>query len=188
MIVNNETRRILTEKARQQKIEVKGEQTPEKATTTRSRSASKGPAATPPPLRRYKPAEPEPAAEGSHAEGALQLDKTPIKVKEESPETRRSECPSRGPGPGPARPAAHPTLLTGPRENKWMAAAGSCGSRARVLRSTRLREHRMSNMTVSVTPAPSQPLQRDPLDPVSASVFTFYSLGDGDRTTNFIYS
>ncbi|XP_053618891.1 lysine-specific demethylase 5 isoform X2 [Plodia interpunctella] len=135
------------------KIEVKGEQTPEKNNTaTRSRSATKCPpaAATPPPARRYKTSDPEPTAEGSHTEGALagaddeKKVKSPVKspvkeegkkspVKEESPETRRS-----------------------PRENKWMSAAGSCGagSRVRVPRSTRLREHRMSNMTVSVTPAP----------------------------------
>ncbi|XP_047540881.1 lysine-specific demethylase lid [Vanessa atalanta] len=118
------------------KIEVKGEQTPEKA----GRRSSKPPAATPPPARRFKSSEPE-AAEGSHTEGALPAGddkKTPI--KEEPGETRRS-----------------------PRENKWMSAAGSCGARARVLRSTRLREHRLSNMTVSVTPAPPPLHPDDPL-------------------------
>ncbi|KAJ2954973.1 hypothetical protein O0L34_g3316 [Tuta absoluta] len=121
------------------KIEVKTEQTPEKATATRSQrgSATKCPAAaTPPPARRFKPSSPEPAAEGSHTEGALvgngDPEKTPVKKeKDEKEETRRS-----------------------PRENKWMSAAGSCGARSRVTRSARLREHRMSNMTVSVTPAP----------------------------------
>ncbi|XP_059047112.1 lysine-specific demethylase 5 [Achroia grisella] len=121
------------------KIEVKLEQTPEKV-NSRSRSGGKCPpaAATPPPARRYKAAEPEPQAEGSHTEGALagadddkrNVMKTPI--KEENLETRRS-----------------------PRENKWMSAAGSCGGRSRGTRSTRLREHRLSNMTVSVTPAPA---------------------------------
>ncbi|XP_049881444.1 lysine-specific demethylase lid-like isoform X2 [Pectinophora gossypiella] len=150
------------------KIEVKTEAaTPEKA-ATRSRSSSKcPPAATPPPARRFR-AEPEPAAEGSHAEGALAHNaddaateergqraaatpppgtngargKTPVKIKDESSETRRS-----------------------PRENKWMSAAASCGSRARVTRSTRLREHRMSNMTVSVTPAPHATGTHNPEDP-----------------------
>ncbi|KAI5645926.1 ARID/BRIGHT DNA binding domain-containing protein [Phthorimaea operculella] len=83
------------------------------------------------------PSSPEPAAEGSHTEGALagngDPEKTPVKKeKEEKEETRRS-----------------------PRENKWMSAVGSCGARSRVTRSARLREHRMSNMTVSVTPAPT---------------------------------
>ncbi|XP_060807535.1 lysine-specific demethylase 5 [Amyelois transitella] len=130
------------------KIEVKGEQTPEKNNAgTRSRTSSKcSTAATPSPARRYKTSDPEPAAEGSHTEGALigaeddKKVKSPVKeegkkspVKEENLETRRS-----------------------PRENKWMSAGGSCsaGVRVRVPRSTRLREHRMSNMTVSVTPAP----------------------------------
>ncbi|XP_030021765.1 lysine-specific demethylase 5B isoform X2 [Manduca sexta] len=142
------------------KIEVKGEQTPEKATSTRSRSASKcpaGAAATPPPARRYKP-EPEPAAEGSHAEGALPaggdvIMKTPI--KEESPETRR----------------------TSPRENKWMSAGASCGSRGRATRSTRLREHRVSNMTVSVTPAPKHP-PLHPDDPLAK--YMCHVCGRGD--------
>ncbi|XP_038219317.1 lysine-specific demethylase lid isoform X1 [Zerene cesonia] len=123
------------------KIEVKTEQTPEKV-NARSRSASKGPAATPPPGRRYKSSEPEPA-EGSHTEGALPgADDKKTPIKEEPIETRRS-----------------------PRENKWMSSAASCGARARVLRSTRLREHRLSNMTVSVTPAPpcATPRPDDPL-------------------------
>ncbi|GBP65085.1 hypothetical protein EVAR_46879_1, partial [Eumeta japonica] len=128
--------------SKETKIEVKGEQTPEKQiTTTRSRSATKnspGAAATPPPTRRFKLSEPEPAAEGSHTEGALAGadDDKKIKspIKEENGETRRS-----------------------PRENKWMSAGGACASvsRSRVTRSTRLREHRMSNMTVSVCPAPA---------------------------------
>ncbi|KAJ0171215.1 hypothetical protein K1T71_013414 [Dendrolimus kikuchii] len=140
------------------KIEVKQEQTPEKATTTRSRSGSKC-AATPPPARRFK-TDPEPAAEGSHAEGALPANedhnpmKTPIK-EEPNPETRRS-----------------------PRENKWMSAAGSCGSRARVTRSTRLREHRMSNMTVSVTPAPPHPHMLNPDDPLAK--YMCHVCGRGD--------
>ncbi|CAG9570286.1 unnamed protein product [Danaus chrysippus] len=121
--------------SKETKIEVKGEQTPEKG-----RRSSKPPAATPPPARRFKSSEPEPA-EGSHTEGALPLGdvkKTPI--KEEPGETRRS-----------------------PRENKWMSQAGSCGARARAVRSKRLREHRFSNMTVSVTPAPPPLHPDDPL-------------------------
>ncbi|XP_041984302.1 lysine-specific demethylase lid isoform X2 [Aricia agestis] len=124
---------VLTDN-KETKIEVKSEQTPEKV----GRRSSSKPPATPSPARRYKSAEPEPA-EGSHTEGALPSDtKTP--VKEEPGETRRS-----------------------PRENKWMSSAGSCGARARVLRSTKLREHRLSNMTVSVTPAPPVISPDDPL-------------------------
>uniref|UniRef100_A0A8R2CA09 [histone H3]-trimethyl-L-lysine(4) demethylase n=1 Tax=Bombyx mori TaxID=7091 RepID=A0A8R2CA09_BOMMO len=142
------------------KIEVKSEQTPEKATATRSRSTTKcppGAAATPPPARRYK-SEPEPAAEGSHTEGALvgsedSIMKTPI--KEENPEIRR----------------------TSPRENKWMSAGASCGSRARVTRSTRLREHRVNNMTVSVTPAPPAP-NTHPDDPLAK--YMCHVCGRGD--------
>ncbi|XP_050678384.1 lysine-specific demethylase lid [Leptidea sinapis] len=127
--------------SKETKIEVKTEQTPEKA-NVRSRSASKGPAATPPPGRRYKSSEPE-AAEGSHTEGALPgMDDKKTPIKEEPTENRRS-----------------------PRENKWMSSGASCGARARVLRATRLREHRLSNMTVSVTPAPQPPTASDPLDP-----------------------
>ncbi|CAH2061130.1 unnamed protein product, partial [Iphiclides podalirius] len=124
--------------SKETKIEVKRERTPEKA---RSRSASKGPpaAATPPPApRRYKSSEPEPAAEGSRTEGALPLAPPPAAerslrtpVKDEAAETRRS-----------------------PRENKWMAGAASCGGHGHG-RSRRLQEHRLSNMTVSVTPAPA---------------------------------
>ncbi|CAH0731719.1 unnamed protein product, partial [Brenthis ino] len=122
--------------SKETKIEVKGEQTPEKA----GRRSSKPPAATPPPARRYKSSEPEPA-EGSHTEGALpSTDDKKTPIKEEPGETRRS-----------------------PRENKWMSQPGSCGARARVLRSTRLREHRLSNMTVSVTPAPPPLHPDDPL-------------------------
>ncbi|CAG4990017.1 unnamed protein product [Parnassius apollo] len=150
------------------KIEVKIEQTPEKVTAaTRSRSASKCPAAvaavaavaaaTPPPARRYKSSEPEPEAEGSHTEGALSgLDedrklRTPI--KEENPETRRS-----------------------PRENKWMSSAvAGCG----VVRSRRLREHRLSNMTVSVTPAPAPPpATHNPDDPLAK--YMCHVCGRGD--------
>ncbi|KAL4712461.1 hypothetical protein ACJJTC_007477 [Scirpophaga incertulas] len=114
------------------KIEVKGEQTPEKASTPSRRAKAPPTAATPPPARRYKPAEPEAAAEPDRdVKPPLQL--TPI--KDENPETRRS-----------------------PRENKWMSSGAACGGGAR---STRLREHRMSNMTVSVTPAaPDDPLAK----------------------------
>ncbi|KPJ17876.1 Lysine-specific demethylase 5B [Papilio machaon] len=75
------------------KIEVKQEQTPEKA-GARSRSSSKCPAATPPPAaRRYKSSEPEPEAEGSRTEGALpdhadRKLRTPSK-DENASETRR---------------------------------------------------------------------------------------------------
>lgn len=70
-----------------QKIEVKGEQTPEKL----SRRSSKPPAATPPPARRFKSSEPE-AAEGSHTEGALpSVDEKKTPIKEEPGEARRSE-------------------------------------------------------------------------------------------------
>ncbi|XP_068624801.1 lysine-specific demethylase 5 [Battus philenor] len=147
--------------SKETKIEVKTEQTPEKATAaTRSRSASKCPpaAATPPPARRYKSSEPEPEAEGSHTEGALpgadddRKLRTPI--KEENAETRRS-----------------------PRENKWMSSAGSCG----VVRSRRLREHRLSNMTVSVTPAPAPPPpmhSHNPDDPLAK--YMCHVCGRGD--------
>ncbi|KAG7296889.1 hypothetical protein JYU34_019753, partial [Plutella xylostella] len=116
------------------KVEVKGEQTPEKVNpANRRRSATKcSPAATPPPSRRFKLSSPEPNAEGSRAEGAL-TPKEEISPQKEGAENRRS-----------------------PRENKWAGGTGS-----RVTRSTKLREHRMSNMTVSVTPAP-KPLG-DPL-------------------------
>ncbi|XP_063389796.1 lysine-specific demethylase 5-like [Cydia fagiglandana] len=146
------------------KIEVKGDQTPEKANTTRSRSNSKCPAATPPPARRFKGSEPEPAAEGSHTEGALagadeeKEAKTPVKEEKENGEQRRS-----------------------PRENKWMSPAGSCGARARVTRATRLREHRMSNMTVSVTPAPpTTPVATSPgaLDPLAKYMCRVCGRGD----------
>ncbi|XP_072946087.1 lysine-specific demethylase 5 [Epargyreus clarus] len=138
------------------KIEVKGEQTPEKNNGARSRSSSKPPAATPPPARRYKSSEPE-AAEGSQSEGAMSgFDEKKTPIKEEPGETRRS-----------------------PRENKWMSTAGSCGARARVLRSTRLREHRMSNMTVSVTPAPHAPtLAPHPDDPLAK--YMCHVCGRGD--------
>ncbi|KAL0859382.1 hypothetical protein ABMA27_010573 [Loxostege sticticalis] len=129
------------------KIEIKQEQTPEKANSTgRSRSASKGPAcaATPPPARRLEPAAPEGAA--PH---------TPVKHEPPAQDTRRS-----------------------PRENKWMSAAGSCGGRARVTRSTRLREHRMSNMTVSVTPAPNAPHAPHPDDPLAK--YMCHVCGRGD--------
>ncbi|XP_069362582.1 lysine-specific demethylase 5 isoform X2 [Maniola hyperantus] len=138
------------------KVEVKCEQTPEKA----GRRSSKPPAQTPPPPRRYKSSEPE-AAEGSHTEGALPSADTPIKedkktpIKEEPGETRRS-----------------------PRENKWMSQAGSCGARARVLRSTRLREHRLSNMTVSVTPAPPAHTPLHPDDPLAKYMCHICGRGD----------
>ncbi|XP_045487990.1 lysine-specific demethylase lid [Pieris rapae] len=139
------------------KIEVKTEQTPEKV-NARSRSSSKGPAATPPPGRRYKTSEPE-AAEGSHTEGALPgADEKKTPIKEEPTENRRS-----------------------PRENKWMSSAASCGARARVLRSTKLREHRLSNMTVSVTPAPvpAPPVVTPrPLDPLAKYMCHICGRGD----------
>lgn len=78
---------------------MKTEQTPEKnSATPRGRAAPKCAAATPPPARRYKSSEPEPAAEGSHTEGALAgalHDCYSTPVKEESPETRRSEYPTK---------------------------------------------------------------------------------------------
>ncbi|XP_028172031.1 lysine-specific demethylase lid isoform X3 [Ostrinia furnacalis] len=135
------------------KIEVKTEQTPEKANSTgRSRSASKGPpaAATPPPARRYEPAQPEGATPP-----APPAPRTPVKQEPPAQDTRRS-----------------------PRENKWMSAAGSCGGRARVTRSTRLREHRMSNMTVSVTPAPNAPHLPHPDDPLAK--YMCHVCGRGD--------
>ncbi|CAH4036696.1 unnamed protein product [Pieris brassicae] len=139
------------------KIEVKTEQTPEKV-NARSRSSSKGPAATPPPGRRYKTSEPE-AAEGSHTEGALPgTDEKKTPIKEEPTENRRS-----------------------PRENKWMSSAASCGARARVLRSTKLREHRLSNMTVSVTPAPvpvPPVVTPRPLDPLAKYMCHICGRGD----------
>ncbi|XP_045539798.1 lysine-specific demethylase lid [Papilio machaon] len=138
------------------KIEVKQEQTPEKA-GARSRSSSKCPAATPPPAaRRYKSSEPEPEAEGSRTEGALpdhadRKLRTPSK-DENASETRRS-----------------------PRENKWMSPGGSCG----VGRSRQLREHRLSNMTVSVTPAPAPHAHHhNPDDPLAK--YMCHVCGRGD--------
>uniref|UniRef100_A0A2A4JRQ2 [histone H3]-trimethyl-L-lysine(4) demethylase n=1 Tax=Heliothis virescens TaxID=7102 RepID=A0A2A4JRQ2_HELVI len=142
------------------KIEVKGEQTPEKAGGARSRSTSKcTAAATPPPARRFKP-----DPDGPTPSETVPADRTPLQlqeeamktpVKEENPETRRS-----------------------PRENKWMSAAGSCGARSRVTRSTRLREHRMSNMTVSVTPAPPSSHALHPDDPLAK--YMCHVCGRGD--------
>ncbi|XP_026730670.1 lysine-specific demethylase lid [Trichoplusia ni] len=142
------------------KIDVKGEITPEKASGTRSRSTSKcTAAATPPPARRFKPDPDAPApAETVPADKSpqqLQDEAMKTPVKEESPETRRS-----------------------PRENKWMSAAGSCGARSRVTRSTRLREHRMSNMTVSVTPAPPTSHALHPDDPLAK--YMCHVCGRGD--------
>ncbi|XP_075987464.1 lysine demethylase 5 isoform X2 [Anticarsia gemmatalis] len=138
------------------KIEVKGEQTPEKACSTRSRSGSKcAAAATPPPARRFKL---EPDAPDATPEKASLAPPEPATtpVKDESPsETRRS-----------------------PRENKWMSAGGSCGARSRVTRSTRLREHRMSNMTVSVTPAPPNMHAPHPDDPLAK--YMCHVCGRGD--------
>ncbi|CAD0206332.1 unnamed protein product [Chrysodeixis includens] len=140
------------------KIDVKGEITPEKASGTRSRSTSKcTAAATPPPARRFKP-DPDGPVETVPADKSpqqLQEDAMKTPVKEESPETRRS-----------------------PRENKWMSAAGSCGARSRVTRSTRLREHRMSNMTVSVTPAPPTSHALHPDDPLAK--YMCHVCGRGD--------
>nr|XP_049705710.1 lysine-specific demethylase lid isoform X1 [Helicoverpa armigera] len=142
------------------KIEVKGDQTPEKAGGARSRSTSKcTAAATPPPARRFKP-----DPDGPTPSETVPADRTPLQlqedamktpVKEENPETRRS-----------------------PRENKWMSAAGSCGARSRVTRSTRLREHRMSNMTVSVTPAPPSSHALHPDDPLAK--YMCHVCGRGD--------
>ncbi|KAJ8707550.1 hypothetical protein PYW08_010802 [Mythimna loreyi] len=140
-------------------IKVKGEQTPEKASGTRSRSTSKcTAAATPPPARRFKP-DPDGPTPGDtvpeRTAGQMQEDNMKTPVKEENLETRRS-----------------------PRENKWMSAAASCGARSRVTRSTRLREHRMSNMTVSVTPAPPSTHALHVLDPLAK--YMCHVCGRGD--------
>lgn len=143
------------------KIEVKGEQTPEKASGTRSRSTSKcTTAATPPPARRFKP-----DPDGPTPTETVPADKTPQQLQEEAMKT-----PVKEENPSETRRS--------PRENKWMSAAGSCGARSRVTRSTRLREHRMSNMTVSVTPAPPTSHTLHPDDPLAK--YMCHVCGRGD--------
>ncbi|RVE52903.1 hypothetical protein evm_002380 [Chilo suppressalis] len=148
--------------SKETKIEVKGEQTPEKAITGRNRSSAGGKcAATPPPAapatpaRRYKPADPEPASGPPSLPTTAAGGPPTTPVKEEKEEMRRS-----------------------PRENKWMSAGAACGGRARVTRSTRLREHRMSNMTVSVTPAPQPALAPRVDDPLAK--YMCHVCGRGD--------
>lgn len=58
-----------------------------------------------------------------------------------------------------------------PRENKWAGGGGGGG-----LRSRRLREHRVSNMTVCVTPAPDGPVA----DPLARYVCRVCSRGDAE--------
>ncbi|KAH9644988.1 hypothetical protein HF086_003318 [Spodoptera exigua] len=143
------------------KIEVKGEQTPEKTSGTRSRSTSKcTAAATPPPARRFKP-----DPDGPTPTETVPADKTPQQLQEEAMKT-----PVKEENPSETRRS--------PRENKWMSAAGSCGARSRVTRSTRLREHRMSNMTVSVTPAPPTSHTLHPDDPLAK--YMCHVCGRGD--------
>ncbi|CAB3255151.1 unnamed protein product [Arctia plantaginis] len=147
------------------KIEVKTEQTPEKACSTRSRSSSKC-AATPPPAPRRFKLEPD-APDATPEKAAL------------------ATAPASAPAPAPLESAATPVkddaateTRRSPRENKWMSAGGSCGARARVTRSARLREHRMSNMTVSVTPAPPNELAPHPDDPLAK--YMCHVCGRGD--------
>lgn len=94
-----------------------------------------------------------PAAEGSRTESALPDERQKSVPKPEPAETRRS-----------------------PRENKWMSAGASCGARSR-----QLREHRMSNMTVSVTPAPPVKQETDAADPLARYMCLVCGRGDCEQ-------